>query len=90
MHENLINIVLPAMDDASLRMGKINLRKFADNELLVEINGRRKEFTKYQKAYENYCIPFGHGVRFFLVNFIIIRFRPKTLMSLLIYCGLII
>ncbi|QSH41439.1 PEP/pyruvate-binding domain-containing protein [Lentisphaerota bacterium ZTH] len=57
--------VLPAMENSRRKMEKINPGRLDDAALTKEISRRRRQLVKFQKAYQDYCIPFGHGMRFF-------------------------
>lgn len=57
--------ILPAMDNEALGLASVDLTALTDGELAAEIEARTAILDKWLKAYDDYCIPFAHGMRLF-------------------------
>lgn len=57
--------ILPAMDEEAARLASIDVARLDDNDLAHELQRRKEINEKWLKAYDDYCIPFAHGMRLF-------------------------
>jgi phosphoenolpyruvate synthase/pyruvate phosphate dikinase len=77
--------ILPSMDKDAKDLSSIDIRQLADKDLASEIEKRHLINDKWLKAYDDYCIPFAHGMRLFgqAYNDVIHPSDPYEFMDLL-------
>ena len=61
----LENQILPTMKKISEKWKKENLQELDNSKLIKTLRSRRKKYNTFLDDYENFCIPFAHGVRLF-------------------------
>lgn len=57
--------ILPGMLKTGNEWKQINIQDINESDLLACLIERGKEYRHWLKAYDEYCIPFAHGVRLF-------------------------
>jgi pyruvate,water dikinase len=57
--------ILPSMDREAEYLSSINVSILGNEDLAEEMKQRNEINDKWLKAYDDYCIPFAHGMRLF-------------------------
>lgn len=57
--------ILPSMDKEAAHLASVDVSLLDDKGLAREIESRNMIHGKWLKAYDEYCIPFAHGMRLF-------------------------
>ncbi len=65
MEDNIVNELLPAMDEEAARLAEQNLDELTDLELAAELERLGAINDKWSAVYWRDFIPFAHGVRLF-------------------------
>jgi pyruvate,water dikinase len=65
IRDKLENVILSGMLDTGRRWKQDVVETLNGDELIKCLVARGKEYRRWIKAYDEYCIPFAHGVRLF-------------------------